>query len=142
MGMAIAPFDKPQPVLRIQPLTIQASGKLPDTLAAMPALPSLGADAAQLSMDPMLDMMGMQALMQKYGDQAMAGMDHGMMMNHGDGEYEQYEPRRHGNMNHGGMAQMKHGNKGLISITPTGSTAKPLMNTRCLPRRKGSLSAG
>ncbi|PWS15735.1 multicopper oxidase, partial [Klebsiella pneumoniae] len=33
MGMAIAPFDKPQPVLRIQPLLIPASGKLPDTLA-------------------------------------------------------------------------------------------------------------
>jgi blue copper oxidase len=99
MGMAIAPFDRPQPVLRVQPLTIQASGKLPDVLAAMPALPSLQGltqRTLQLSMDPMLDMMGMQALMQKYGDQAMSGMDHGMMMNHGDGEYEQYEPRRHG----------------------------------------------
>lgn len=25
MGMAVAPFDRPQPVLRVQPLTIQAS---------------------------------------------------------------------------------------------------------------------
>lgn len=78
MGMAIAPFDRPQPVLRVQPLTIRASGKLPDVLAAMPALPSLQGltqRTLQLSMDPMLDMMGMQALMQKYGDQAMSGMD-------------------------------------------------------------------
>lgn len=67
MGMAIAPFDRPQPVLRVQPLTIRASGKLPDVLAAMPALPSLQGltqRTLQLSMDPMLDMMGMQALMQ------------------------------------------------------------------------------
>ncbi|MCP5737917.1 multicopper oxidase, partial [Klebsiella pneumoniae] len=87
MGMAIAPFDKPQPVLRIQPLLIPASGKLPDTLAAMPAQPSLEGltqRTLQLSMDPMLDMMGMQALMKKYGDQAMSGMNHGMMMDHGD----------------------------------------------------------
>jgi blue copper oxidase len=28
----------------------------------------------------MLDMMGMQALMAKYGNQAMAGMHHGQMM--------------------------------------------------------------
>jgi len=111
MGMAIAPFDRPQPVLRVQPLTIQASGKLPDVLAAMPALPSLQGftqRTLQLSMDPMLDMMGMQALMQKYGDQAMSGMDHGMMMNHGD-----MGNMNHGNMNHGGMAQMKHGHQGF-----------------------------
>lgn len=102
MGMAIAPFDKPQPVLRIQPLLIPASGKLPDTLAAMPALPSLEGltqRTLQLSMDPMLDMMGMQALMKKYGDQAMSGMNHGMMMDHGD----------MGNMNHGQMKNMNHG---------------------------------
>jgi blue copper oxidase len=87
MGMAIAPFDKPQPVLRIQPLTIQASGTLPDSLVSMPALPSLEGltqRTLQLSMDPMLDMMGMQALMQKYGDQAMSGMNHGSMMDHGN----------------------------------------------------------
>ncbi len=129
MGMAIAPFDKPQPVLRIQPLLIPASGKLPDTLAAMPALPSLEGltqRTLQLSMDPMLDMMGMQALMKKYGDQAMSGMNHGMMMDHGD----------MGNMNHGQMKNMNHGggmghgassDKASISITPTVSTVKPLI---------------
>jgi blue copper oxidase len=37
-------------------------------------------------MDPMLDRMGMQALMEKYGDQAMAGMDHGMMGHGGMGD--------------------------------------------------------
>jgi len=115
MGMAIAPFDRPQPVLRVQPLTIQASGNLPDVLAAMPALPSLQGltqRTLQLSMDPMLDMMGMQALMQKYGDQAMSGMDHGMMMNHGEmGNMNNMNHGDMGSMNHGGTAQMKHGNK-------------------------------
>ncbi|MEL1799931.1 multicopper oxidase CueO [Klebsiella pneumoniae] len=103
MGMAIAPFDKPQPVLRVQPLVIPASGKLLDTLAALPALPSLTGltqRQLQLSMDPMLDRMGMQALMEKYGDQAMAGMDHGMM-GHGD-------MSDMGNMHHGDMS-MNHG---------------------------------
>lgn len=94
MGMAVAPFDKPQPVLRIQPLLVTASGALPDTLASLPALPSLAGltqRTLQLTMDPMLDMMGMQALMEKYGDQAMAGMHHGQM-GHG----------KMGGMNHGG----------------------------------------
>ncbi|MGD1798505.1 hypothetical protein ACP6D5_34935, partial [Klebsiella pneumoniae subsp. pneumoniae] len=99
-----APFDKPQPVLRVQPLVIPASGKLLDTLAAMPALPSLTGltqRQLQLSMDPMLDRMGMQALMEKYGDQAMAGMDHGMMGHGGMGDM--------GSMHHGDMSNMNHG---------------------------------
>jgi len=101
MGMAVAPFDKPQPVLRIQPLLVTASGALPDTLTNMPTLPSLEGltqRKLQLSMDPMLDMMGMQALMEKYGDQAMAGMHHGQMMGH---------------MNHGKMGEMDHGGHGF-----------------------------
>ncbi|WP_337016937.1 multicopper oxidase CueO [Leclercia sp. AS011] len=96
MGMAVAPFDQPQPVLRVQPLLVTASGTLPDTLTTMPALPSLEGltqRKLQLSMDPMLDMMGMQALMKKYGHQAMAGMDHGQM--------------DHGKM--GGMDHSMHG---------------------------------
>jgi len=104
MGMAVAPFDKPHPVLRIQPLLITASGEMPDTLAAMPALPSLEGltqRKLQLSMDPMLDMMGMQALMNKYGDQAMAGMQHGQMMGHMNMD--------HGKMDHGNMGGMNHG---------------------------------
>ena len=97
MGMTIAPFDKPHPVLRIQPVAVKASGLLPDMLTTLPALPSLeGATVRQLqlSMDPMLDMMGMQMLMKQYGDQAMAGMDHGQMQGH---------------MQHGGMGKMNHG---------------------------------
>lgn len=125
MGMAIAPFDKPQPVLRIQPLTIQASGKLPDSLVSMPALPSLEGltqRTLQLSMDPMLDMMGMQALMQKYGNQAMSGMNHDSMMDHGNmghsmmGNMSDKGQMNHGdmgNMNHGGMGQMNHGADGF-----------------------------
>ncbi|HIF4732901.1 multicopper oxidase CueO [Citrobacter amalonaticus] len=100
MGMAIAPFDKPHPVMRIQPVAVNASGTLPDTLSSMPALPSvdgLTVRNLQLSMDPMLDMMGMQMLMKKYGDQAMSGMAHGQMQGHG------------GNMQHGDMSHMNHG---------------------------------
>lgn len=120
MGMAIAPFDTPQPVLRIQPLTIQASGTLPDSLVSMPALPSLEGltqRTLQLSMDPMLDMMGMQALMQKYGDRAMSGMNHGSMMDHGNmGNMSAKGQMNHGdmgNMNHGDMGQMNHGADGF-----------------------------
>lgn len=111
MGMTIAPFDAPVPVLRVQPLVIQASAKLPDTLAAVPALPPLEGltrRRLQLAMDPMLDMMGMQALMKKYGRQAMAGMamhGHGGMKMQGHGEM--------GKMNHGSMGQMAHGAGGF-----------------------------
>lgn len=112
MGMAIAPFDKPHPVMSIQPLLITASGTLPDTLTTLPALPSLDGLTVrklQLSMDPMLDMMGMQMLMQKYGDQAMAGMDHGQMMGHMNSSNMSHGNMGHGNMNHGNMGSMKQG---------------------------------
>lgn len=105
MGMAIAPFDKALPVLRIQPVGIPGSGKLPDSLVSMPAIPSLDGlteRKIQLSMDPMLDMMGMQALMKKYGKQAMGGMDHGNMMGHGGMK-----------MDHGSMGNMHHGDGGF-----------------------------
>ncbi|EOK8220065.1 multicopper oxidase CueO [Escherichia coli] len=107
MGMAIAPFDKPHPVMRIQPIAISASGALPDTLSSLPALPSLEGLTVrklQLSMDPMLDMMGMQMLMEKYGDQAMAGMDHSQMMGHMG-----HDNMNH--MNHGGKFDFHHANK-------------------------------
>ena len=115
MGMAIAPFDKPHPVMRVQPLLITASGTLPDTLTSMPALPSfegLTVRKLQLSMDPMLDMMGMQMLMKKYGAQAMAGMDHGKMMGHMNNDNMDHGNMNHGNMNHGEMGNMQHGNMG------------------------------
>jgi blue copper oxidase len=116
MGMAITPFDKAHPVLHVQPLAIPASGTLPDTLSSIPALPALEGltqRTLQLSMDPMLDMMGMQALMQKYGNQAMGNMGHGGMMgnmDHGDmmGKMD------HGSMmGDGNMGQMNHGDKGF-----------------------------
>ncbi|HIC1893978.1 multicopper oxidase CueO [Citrobacter freundii] len=115
MGMAIAPFDKPHPVMRVQPLLITASGTLPDTLTSMPSLPSLEGLTVrklQLSMDPMLDMMGMQMLMKKFGGQAMAGMDHGMMMGHMNNDNMDHGNMNHGNMNHGEMGNMQHGNMG------------------------------
>ncbi len=98
MGMAVAPFDKPHPVLRIQPLQVTASGTLPDTLTTLPALPSLDGltqRKLQLSMNPMLDMMGMQALMAKYGDKAMAGMHHGARAD-GTWSDDEYGPRQDG----------------------------------------------
>ncbi len=106
MGMTVAPFDKPAPVLRVQPLIVQASAKLPDALSAMPALPALDGltrRTLRLGMDPMLDKMGMQALMDRYGHGAMAGMsmDHGDMQGHG----------AMGSM--GNMDHMNHGAKGF-----------------------------
>ncbi|HCB1741032.1 multicopper oxidase CueO [Citrobacter sp. RHBSTW-00696] len=115
MGMAIAPFDKPHPVMRVQPLLITASGTLPDTLTSMPAQPSLEGLTVrklQLSMDPMLDMMGMQMLMKKYGAQTMAGMDHGKMMGHMNNDNMGHGNMKHGNMNHGEMGNMQHGDMG------------------------------
>ncbi|HBH6881421.1 TPA: multicopper oxidase CueO [Citrobacter freundii] len=115
MGMAIAPFDKPHPVMRVQPLLITASGTLPDTLTSMPSLLSLEGLTVrklQLSMDPMLDMMGMQMLMKKFGGQAMAGMDHGKMMGHMNNDNMDHGNMNHGNMNHGEMGNMQHGNMG------------------------------
>ncbi|MDM2845012.1 multicopper oxidase CueO [Citrobacter sp. Cpo090] len=115
MGMAIAPFDKPHPVMRVQPLLITASGTLPDSLTSMPSLPSLEGLTVrklQLSMDPMLDMMGMQMLMKKYGAQAMAGMDHGKMMGHMNNDNMGHGNMNHGNMNHGEMGNMQHGEMG------------------------------
>ena len=115
MGMAIAPFDKPHPVMRVQPLLITASGTLPDTLTSMPSLPSLEGLTVrklQLSMDPMLDMMGMQMLMKKCGGQTMAGRDHGTIMCHKNNDNMGHGNMNHGNMNHGEMGNMQHGNMG------------------------------
>lgn len=78
MGMTLAPFDQPLPLLRIQPLQVQASGTLPDALVALPPVPSSEGITnrwLQLSMDPQLDRLGMQQLMDRYGMKAMAGMD-------------------------------------------------------------------
>ena len=104
MGMGIAPFDKPHPVLSIQPLRVVASGTLPDTLVPVPALPSLEGltqRTLKLSMDPLLDQTGMQMLMDKYGAQAMGGMDHSAMMHHGGHDHGMSHGSNHGSMGHG-----------------------------------------
>lgn len=128
MGMAVAPFDKPHPVLRIQPLLVTASGTLPDTLTTLPALPALDGltqRKLQLSMEPMLDMMGMQALMKKYGNQAMAGMHHGQMMGHM-------------NMDHGKMGGMDHGGHGFDFHNANRINGKAFdMNTPMFAAAKG-----
>ncbi|MEM6162289.1 multicopper oxidase CueO [Erwinia sp. P6884] len=77
MGMTLAPFSQPLPVLTITPLQVLASGTLPDQLVALPPLPSQEKGKSrllQLTMDPELDRRGMLALMEKYGHAAMAGM--------------------------------------------------------------------
>lgn len=110
MGMTLAPFDQPLPLVQILPLRIMASGTLPDTLVTLPALPAtegLQSRWLQLMMDPQLDQQGMQALMARYGDKAMGGMaGHGM--NHGADDSAM--PMDHGAMpmDHGTMP-MDHG---------------------------------
>ncbi|TBL67219.1 multicopper oxidase CueO [Hafnia alvei] len=129
MGMTLPPFDRALPVLHIQPTLKSNEAKLPDALVNMPAVPA--ADNVktrwlQLMMDPQLDMMGMQMMMQRYGMASMAGMDmkgHGNMagMDHGQMQgHMAHGQMGHGKMNHGGMEQgnqmapgydFMHGNK-------------------------------
>uniref|UniRef100_UPI003CC7B19B Copper efflux oxidase n=1 Tax=Hafnia alvei TaxID=569 RepID=UPI003CC7B19B len=129
MGMTLPPFDRALPVLHIQPTLKSNEAKLPDALVNMPAVPA--ADNVktrwlQLMMDPQLDMMGMQMMMQRYGMASMAGMDmkgHGNMagMDHGQMQGQMTHGQMgHGKMHHGGMEQdnqmsagydFMHGNK-------------------------------
>lgn len=81
---------------------------MPDSLVKLPALPAVTGIQErwlQLMMNPQLDKLGMQALMDRYGHQAMAGMsmDHGSMkgMDHGSMK----------GMDHGNMKGMDHGAK-------------------------------
>ncbi len=103
-------------------------------------------------MDPMLDMMGMQALMQKYGNQAMSGMNHGSMMDHGNmghsmmGNMSDKGQMNHGdmgNMNHGGMGQMNHGADGFDFHNANRINGKAFdMNLPMFAAAKGNMSAG
>ncbi len=86
MGMTITPFDQAQPVLRLLPTNDQATGKLPDALGRLPALAAregLPVRKLKLSMDPEVDAQGMRALTERYGAQAMAGMDPAAHEGHG-----------------------------------------------------------
>ncbi|MFI0488509.1 MAG: multicopper oxidase CueO [Yersinia sp. (in: enterobacteria)] len=90
VGMTLAPFDNPLPVLRIQPSLAAGSKVLPDSLVVVPALTNttgLQERLLKLMMDPKLDMIGMQTLINRYGMQAMAGMsmDHGNAAGKGHG---------------------------------------------------------
>lgn len=82
MGMTLPPFDQPLPLVQILPLRVMASATLPDQLATLPALPATEGVTArwlQLMMDPQLDQLGMQALMQRYGEKAMGKGGHHAM---------------------------------------------------------------
>ncbi|PJG57527.1 multicopper oxidase CueO [Aeromonas cavernicola] len=84
IGMTLTPFDNTLPLLRIQPSLLNGQGSLPDSLATLPALPDwqgLPTRTLTLSMEPELDRQGMQALVDRHGQAAMAGMsmDHGAM---------------------------------------------------------------
>ncbi|EPL6454382.1 multicopper oxidase CueO [Providencia rettgeri] len=112
MGMTIAPFDQPLPVLRIETILTNGEGKLPSTLTAISAIPSLAGlnrRRFHLMMDMRLDMQGMMMLREKYGAQAMGNMGgHGAMMDNMDhGAMMNSETMNHGNMSQGNM---NHGN--------------------------------
>lgn len=118
-GMTLAPFDRPLPLLQILPLSVQASATLPDTLASLPALPAttgLNSRWLQLMMDPQLDQQGMQALMQRYGHQAMGKMKmhHGMDMAH-QGHGERAYDFHHGNKINGQPFNMT---KPMFNVAP------------------------
>jgi blue copper oxidase len=103
MGMSLAPFNQPLPILHIVPLQIMASGTLPDSLVEMPALPSTEGIAERqlkLTMDPELDRRGMLALMEKYGHAAMAGMS-------GDAHDNDRDDAGMAGMDHSKMAGME-----------------------------------
>ncbi|MCX8964906.1 multicopper oxidase CueO [Erwinia psidii] len=105
MGMTLAPFEQPLPLLTIQPLAILASGTLPDKLVAVPALPKqegIPSRLLQLTMDPELDRRGMLALMERYGHAAMAGMSGDAHDNAPDDAQPMAE------MDHGAMPGMAH----------------------------------
>ena len=117
MGMTLAPFDQPLPLVQILPLRVMASATLPDQLATLPPLPDTGGLTSrwlQLMMDPQLDQQGMQALMQRYGEKAMGkGGHHAMPMAHDKPAAHHDQPMDH-SMH--GMAQpagydFRNGNK-------------------------------
>ncbi len=94
MAMTLAPFDQTVCLLKLMPVQIERGGEIPETLQPLPALPELNGlvhRRLHLSMDPALDKVGMQQLMQRYGHQAMAGESMGEM----DGtKHSQHQAKR------------------------------------------------
>ncbi|WP_158781783.1 multicopper oxidase CueO [Pantoea sp. BAV 3049] len=133
MGMTLAPFDQPLPVLTIQPLQILASGSLPDKLVDVPALPAhegVKERWLQLMMDPELDRRGMLALMEKYGRAAMAGMSGDAHDNDGDNSAGK-GGMDHGAMqgsNQGSMQGMEHASMPDMQHNQAGSTSYDFRN--------------
>ncbi len=119
MGMTLAPFDQPLPLLSLVPLQVSGSGTLPDKLVTLPPVPAvegLNTRGLQLMMDPELDRRGMQALMDNYGHAAMGGMDmsaHGMGGHAASGTKAGHQ-----------MAGMDHPNMAAKASAPAGD--KPL----------------
>lgn len=111
MGMVLAPFDNALPVLHIETTSTAGQKNLPDRLAALPAIPSTDGmphRMLRLAMDSKVDMLGMQALMDRYGEKAMAGMsmdDHEKMKMGSTMAMNGMED--HG-MAHGGKSDDKH----------------------------------
>lgn len=119
MGMTIAPFNQPLPVLHIETTISAGAGELPSVLAAIPAIPSvkgLNRRRFHLMMDMRLDMQGMMMLRERYGDQAMGNMGgHGAMMGGhmmSNSEGGGMGMMKHGNMDHGNMGSMPRGSAG------------------------------
>ncbi|WP_143354481.1 multicopper oxidase CueO [Erwinia amylovora] len=109
MGMTLEPFNQPLPVLSLVPLQVQASGTLPDKLVDLPAMPSsqgLNTRWLQLTMDAELDKRGMQALMDRYGHAAMAGIS---MDAHGGGKKAGANHQQMSSIDHREMTGMNHG---------------------------------
>ncbi len=83
MGMNLAPFDQPYPIIQVATVSTRNNASLPEQLNnKLPAIPSvdiLTNRQFKLSMDSQLDTLGMQALQQLSGDSTM----HHMPANHG-----------------------------------------------------------
>lgn len=123
MGMTLPPFDKPLPVLHIQPTADTGKGRLPDSLIPLPALPTLEGLTTRrlhLSMDPRLDAAGMQALMDRFGMQAMSGMT----MTHQGGDMPQGAPMRHGTEMRHGAEMQGHMHHNMAASAPAAEAHK------------------
>ncbi|MGJ0194429.1 multicopper oxidase CueO [Pantoea sp. RRHST58] len=131
MGMTLAPFDQPLPLVQILPLRVMASATLPDNLVQLPPVPSAeGANARwlQLMMDPQLDQQGMAALMQRYGDKAMgkAGGHHAMPSGGEAMKMDGHDMAMHDA--HGGAAQGYDFHSGNKINGQAFNMAKPMFN--------------